>query len=543
MRTLSDNQREQVREMWAVVSLDIRERYNLSPLQVPREVLLSSTDTPLEPFQPGSIEGKTLILNRNLPDFEPLIPHTTAKLCLQSALPSDLLCQECIDDLSFEYARESIDDDRLREKWEEIWEKHSPKQQVSQVLVYHPCLTYKWLHSLAGSEALDTMIRELAHRAKNQISVSFDDYMRYFTTRSHRFEHALDDTELKIISALIANPETPANEIAQKIGISEEWLSKKIAQLEKLYILMEFERPPFSRIGIGLFHGLISQTTGDVDLYNLFKNCPFLYSFRQVVSGRHHALATLSIPNNPESEDLLKQGLKILEKKGVTTETHHVVSSGIAHCFDYYSPKTGAWDIPWELLTIHLERIYHDNLAATMPRVYTPEKRTTMKLDELDMRIFDCLKMRISSVAKMRSKLRVGQQRLVNHLNALRENGLIAKQWEAHNIGLTENAFVYTKNREAGQAIAAWALRLPRAVISFSSEKELMLEAYLPRGGSYGLASALETINGDTSVGILSSKIYGGWGFPSHLWNPKLQNWTCPKKELKDWIESISSEV
>ncbi len=540
MRSLSEHQKQQVRETWVTIRDNIKAKYNLNPSQSPREILLTSKEITLTPLQPGAIKGRTIILNRELPDFENLLPYIIAKLCLQSALPTDLLCKECRDDLSFEYARQSIDDDHLREQWETIWTKHTPSKKISKIIFYHPCAAYKWLYSVAGSSGLDTLVQELTHRAKNQISVSFDNYIQYFTLRIRRFGNPLDDTEMKIIWALIDHPNMPANEMAQQIGISEEWLSKKVAQLEKRMILREFHRAPFSKIGIRLFHIIIGRMTSESDLYELFKNCPFLYSFRKVISGEHHALVTLAIPENPESMEYLRQGIKVIEKSGFTMESHLITNSGISHCFDYYSPKTGVWSIPWELLAIHLERIVHDNLASTIPKVYIPEKMTSMKLDDLDMKIVGCLREGISSVAKMRSELRVGQQRLVNHISALKKNGLMTKTWEAHNIGLTEYVIIYTKDKETGQAIAAWALRLPRAVISFSSKQELVLLVDLPCGGTYGLASALETVNGKTTVGILSSQIYGSWGFPSHIWDAKFQKWKCPTKELENWLSTLT---
>ena len=252
------------------------------------------------------------------------------------------------------------------------------------------------------------------------------------------------------------------------------------------------------------------------------------------------ALVTLCIPDNQESLRYLQQGLDKIEKSGFVVDTHRINTSGLSHCFDYYSPKARGWDIPWELLTIHLQRIHSDGLAPSMPKIDVPESKTDVQLTEVDMRILDCIERGVASVSKIRSSLRIGQHRVADRLRELRKKGIIKKTWEAHNIGLSEHVFVHSKEREVGKTIAAWALRLPRCIVSFSLEDELMLLADLPRGGSYGLATAIEAISTFCSFGILSSELYGSWGFPSALWDSRFQKWTCPKKELESWIENLA---
>jgi hypothetical protein len=66
-----------------------------------------------------------------------------------------------------------------------------------------------------------------------------------------------------------------------------------------------------------------------------------------------------------------------------------------------------------------------------------------------------------------------------------------------------------------------------------------MLIAAVPKGGSYGFASAIDEISSDSQVGVLSSKTYGSWGFPVDLWSHKNQKWRCPEDELKRWISML----
>ncbi len=535
MNEPNKDQQYQMLQTWKEVCQLIQDSFGLIPPEKPLQILLSS----LEDLQPGVIEGNSLIVNTSIPNYKSVLSATITKLCFQRILPSDLLCKECIDDMSFEFARRMITDDEIRSQWISIWSEHSPLRKISQVMNYYPSRAYVWLHSIAGDRGLDTFVHELTHRAKNQIPLSFEDYLQYFSMRIRRFENALDSTELKLVKAIVERPTFQAKQLSDIVSISEEWISRKLSQLQKRMILRKFHRVPFSRIGIHMFYILVSRRETERNPFNLFKDCPFLYSYRTVVSGGWIALATLTIPENRESLRFMKEGLKRIVEAGFDIDLHQIHSSGSSHCFDYYNPNSGQWNIPWELLAIHLQRIQSDNLSSSIPRVDRPEKRVEIELDELDMKIFNCVRMGIVSVSKIRSHLKVGQHRVAEKLQKLRENGLVVKSWEVHNIGLNEHAIIYCKDKKMGKTIAAWALRFPRNIISFSSKDELMLLTDLPKGGSFGIATSLEGLNNGTCIGFLSPQSYGSWGFPVVLWDSKHQRWKCPKKRLESWINLL----
>jgi DNA-binding Lrp family transcriptional regulator len=539
MQKLSEDLHRQAASTWSTVSYEIENNFGLNSSSMPSSIYLVTEEEQNRVLKPAELIENCIAININIPNYSDILPVIITKLCLQSSLSIDLLCEECINDLSFEFARQTINDDVLRAQWESIWLEHSPRRKISNVREYHPSAAYRWLYSIAGDNGINTFIRELTQRVRNQQPLSFDEYLQYFSARIHRFENTLDATELKLVKALVEKPNVKASNLTRTIGISQEWISKKIKQLQKRMILRKFYRPPFSKIGIQMFHVLIGRATNDEDPFLLFKNCPFLYSYRNVVSGPWLALVTLCIPDNQQSLSHLKQGLHQIEKSSFSVETHLINSSGVSYCFDYYSPRLHEWDIPWELLTVHLKRIHSDGLAFSMPKIDVPESKTSLTLTQMDMRIIECVRRGIISVSKIRSQLRISQQRVAERLRELRDNGLISKTWEVHNIGLSEHAFVFSKDKKVGKSIAAWALRLPRAIVSFSLEDELMLIADLPRGGSYGLATTLEGINTTCCTGILSSESYGSWGFPSTLWDSRFQKWTCPKKELETWIDNL----
>jgi DNA-binding Lrp family transcriptional regulator len=526
-------------DIWNTVSSNLENSFGLCSSNMPSSIFLGTKETGTRNPQLAELRVDAIVINANITNYADLLPAIITKLCLQSSLSSDLLCEQCIDDLSFEFARQSINDDGLRTQWESIWLEHSPPSKISTLSEYRPSVAYRWVYSVAGENGINTFIRELTQRVRNQQPLYFDDYLQYFSARVRRFENSLDATELKLVKTLVETPGMQAIDFASIIGISQEWISKKIRQLQKRMILRKFYRAPFSKIGIRMFHVLVGRVTSERDPFHFFKDCPFLYSFRKVLSGPWIALITLCIPDNQQSLHYLKQGLEKIERSGFVVETHLINSSGLSYCFDYYSPRTCGWDIPWELLAVHLQRIHANQLASSMPKIDVPESKTDVRLSELDMRIIDCVRRGITSVSKIRSQLKVGQHRVAERLRELRDNGLISKTWETHNVGLNEHVFVYSKEKDVGKSLAAWSLRLPRCIVSFSLDDELMLIADLPRGGSYGLATAIEGINTMCSTGILSSESYGNWGFPLVLWDSRFQKWQCPKKELESWIENL----
>ncbi|MHA2207397.1 MAG: winged helix-turn-helix transcriptional regulator, partial [Candidatus Thorarchaeota archaeon] len=227
-------------KIWMEVSQEIADSLGLAVSEVPIEIRLSSNENEVKNLNPGTFQNGMLVINSNFPDVDSHLSTIITKLCFQSSLPTDLLCEECIDDLSFEFARRRIKNDTLRDEWEEIWAQHSPAQRISTVLGYDPSNAYKWLHSVAGDEGLNTIVREIAHRAKNHVPLSFEDYLIYFNIRIRRFVSKLDKTELKLVKYLIENPTINVRALSTIVGVSTEWVSRKISDLQKRMILRKF---------------------------------------------------------------------------------------------------------------------------------------------------------------------------------------------------------------------------------------------------------------------------------------------------------------
>jgi DNA-binding Lrp family transcriptional regulator len=383
------------------------------------------------------------------------------------------------------------------------------------------------------------MVREVKTMRKHGIALTLEDYLTFFQARVRQISVNLDRTELRIIDRLLKDPSFSQSKLASELQLSDQWVSRKISELQGKYVLRKFDRVPFSRIGIRMFHLLGRLTDEETDAFQLLKDCPFLYSFRRVVSGYWHFLATLSVPDNIESMQSLEKGCDMARGWGMETSLLEIASSGVSTCFDYYSVEKAEWYMPWALMSVQLKRIYEDGLASAAPRIDRPAAKTRSELDELDMKIVDCIRRGVTSVAEIRHALRVGQQRIADRLKVLRDEGLIVTTWEAHNIGLVESEVLTVQDPKAGESISAWAQRLPRCIVSFDTSRRLVLLADLPLGGTYGFSTAVAVLPHCVNSGLLNYKVYGEWGFPVELWDSGRQRWLCPTEKTNAWLSTL----
>jgi DNA-binding Lrp family transcriptional regulator len=232
--------------------------------------------------------------------------------------------------------------------------------------------------------------------------------------------------------------------------------------------------------------------------------------------------------------------VKLLSNLGVDIELFEIVSSGVSNSLDHYDSHKGQWDIPWDLLRIELQKIVRDDLAGIFPKRDVPARMTTVHIDELDLKILEFTYKKDISVAKIRKRFKIGQEKARSHLNKLRTSGLITVNWHVHQIGLNESIIVATSDEHIGLSIAAWSQRLPYSVVSYVSDNSVFLRAELPSGGSHGLSAAVRTIDPTATVNLIDKPIRGPWTFPFELWDVKKQMWKCPEKKLSDWLLSIS---
>ncbi len=460
--------------------------------------------------------------------------------CVMTALPQDGVCEECIDDIATEFARQELEGE-ARERWLTQWKGYRPLKRVTSTLHYDPTLTFPALFSMVGPEALQTIVRDIVQViVKNRGRLTIQEYLQYLSTRSHGFSVTISMTDLRIASELLKRPTITNQSIARATGKTPQWVSSRIAYLRQRQILRKFNIVRFSKIGIRMFHLVVEAAEDQANPAFLLEKCPFVYSCSNLLTGSRGVYAVLAVPDNRDSVAAVEQFIGAAPRDwGVRTFLTEVISSGSQFCFDYYDPEKRCWDIPWDMERVHAARIYRDNLADIIPRQEETREQVCRHFDDLDMRILDCVWRGVASVARIRRALHVGQHRVAERLKRLREDGVVVTRWEVHNIGLVERVLVQTHDKEVGEAIAAWAQRLPRSIVSFDLSGYMTMVASLPVGGAYGISWALSLIPMPITIRCLEPPVYGRWGFPTQLWDSTTHRWMAPSEAIAKWFDAV----
>lgn len=490
-----------------------------------------------EPLQ-ARVEASSLYITEQALKNRAILSGLVARECFKANFPSGVISREFIDGVSNEFARQCLDDSS-RAEWTRLWEEECPPIHVTNVLTWDPAKALPALYQLVEESGLETIIQDFLTAIKYGMLLPLEDCLEYFGWRFQRFSARLSQTELRMINYLLQDQKMTLEEIANRVALSSQWVSTRAKELQKKYILRKFETVRFSKIGIRMFHLLIGTGNPEESSWGLLKKSPFVYSMRRVLSGSWQLLATLTIPDNPESIRAVDEFITTVERWKFRTLLTEIVSSGTHYCFDYYSGESGKWHIPWDIERIQVRKIHTDNLWPLFPKIDQPREKVSREFDALDMQILSKVWNRVSSISEIRRQLKVGQERVASKMKSLREEGIIAETWEVHNIGLTESAMLLSHDVEVGRAIAAWTNRLPKSIVSWDLDSRLTLLSSLPEGGSYGLLWALESLPRVVSANLLGPPIHGRWGFPEGLWNESTQRWQFPSERVAEWFESI----
>jgi DNA-binding Lrp family transcriptional regulator len=531
---------EETLKLWSHYSKRIKDFFGLNTEGSPSGISLVRNDDSRQNAFGAWLEYNILHISNQVAEGVIPLKAVVARASMKSALSKADLCSECIDDLSTEFARQTLEG--LQEKkWVLQWSSQSPRRTLGTILVYNPSVSFPSLHRMVGARGLRSLILEISTMPKYGLGLDIQEYLTFLRARFLRFSVRLSSTELGIVNALMHHGGCSYQSIGVQMGISAEWVSRRISSLRRRSLLRRYDRVPFSRVGIRMFYLLLAAEEDPESLLSLLAPCPFLYAYRKILAGRWDALAILAIPDNDTSIRSLLRFLHLMEKWSYETSLIEVVSSGTVNCFDYYDSRDGLWAIPWELLGIQIRKVYNDELGSAFPRVDYPASRTEIHLDRLDMQIFDHIRHGSSSIAKVRTALHIGQQRAAGKLKRMREAGLILSTWEIHNIGLNESAIAVTDDKRTAESITAWTQRFPRSIVSFDESRKLCLVTQLPSGGSFGMARALSSLSGRVTVEMLGMKIYGAWGFPTNLWDANGQRWRAPEDGLREWFEKMNA--
>jgi DNA-binding Lrp family transcriptional regulator len=455
------------------------------------------------------------------------------------SLPSSL-CDEARNDVSSEFAYQSLTRAE-RSLWEAAW-RAMPPRRVRANLTYTSYRTMKWMISLGGERELDSLVHEFLSMSKYGRKLGFIDYLEYMAKRIQRIEVGLNGTELRIVDALLKDQRLSIRNLAQQLELSESWTSALVNRLRNGYILRATTSTPFSRIGIRTFHILLGSRPED-DTFRYLTDCPFLYNIQHILNGPWQVLARLAIPDNDKSVQSLQTVADTLNDNGIAVDVSETHSAALAHSFYHYNVANRRWEIPWVAMQGWGQRIQNESLDEVVERIDTPAHMTDMYLDELNLKILECVSREITSSRALRNELRVGQNRLADRLVELRHNGLIRTNWNAHNIGLVESVAVRTSDRKTAQFLDVWSRELPKAFLRYGQLRDLLMIIELPTGGSSRLMETIRDLGWHASVSLLGGSIWGQWSFPVNLWNVEHQRWDAPIERIDSWLVQLDHEL
>ncbi|MHA1637600.1 MAG: hypothetical protein ACTSUO_09270 [Candidatus Thorarchaeota archaeon] len=524
-------------DLWNRFASDINESFGFPQPFKPHEVIIYNPQSTFENMG-GFLEEQVVHLSEHVMKGDLPIEAVTAALCFQAAFPHGLVCCECIEDLSIEYGRQQLEDN-TQENWVEQWKTYQ-EQRDGDLHKRHFSYWYlPRLSKLLGVDALSTLSREIAMMANAGIPFDLDDYHAFLNVRRTKFTAPLSKTELKLVDQILHHGAADLSKLGRGVGVSPQWISRKMSELRNKGILRHYNQIPFSKFSIRMFLLFIDTKESSMNAFEYVKNCPFLFGRQRIIAGNYQLMAIISIPDNEYSIESMNQGIKLMSRNDISTHISEIYSSGKSYCFDHYDPERGQWNIPWDLLRIELETIKNKGLAKIFPRIDTTAKRTDLRIDEIDIEILKCVEMGIASVNNIREKLKIGQHKVASRLKEMRKTGLITSTWEIRNIGLNESVVVTTSDKKSSEAIASWAQRLPKSIISFNQEGHLLLQTHLPSGGGHGLSSAVKDVCKNATVSFTEQIIQGTNAYPFDLWDVEKQGWNSPKLQIHKWLDDL----
>jgi DNA-binding MarR family transcriptional regulator len=478
------------------------------------------------------IPTSTLVISSSSNHYEGLI----LRECFISSMQGKN-CPEAILDVATEFAHQELTPSQRR-NWTKMTEGKE-ERRIRANLVYAPIADVRRICRIGGADQLDRIVRELQSRTRYGIEFTFEEYAEFLAKKVQTHIVKLSKTEVKVLDTLLRYPEITIPELEQKLGFSRSWTSSLVSNLKAKEVVFLHEKVPFSRIGIQMFHLLISDDDQSKP-FELFSNCPFLFEIRHVIAGRWNELATLTVPSNLKSIDALNRFRKILHSYDIETELFEVAASALSYSFNFYSTILNAWDIPWMTLQGWGSRIEREGLQNAYERLDKPAITTDVHLDGNDMKIMASVHNVRTKARDLRKELAIGQNKLFSHLKKLRTNGLIVQWWNVYNIGLVEWIAIQAPAKHA-QMIDVWARELPRVFIRYDKKRNLFMLVNLPKGDSVELMKTLVALEWNRFLTILPLDlgIWGHWGFPFHLWNVERQTWQAPVKEIEQWMISL----
>lgn len=528
---------EGVDRLWKRHAQNIYSQFGLQASPKPETVRLVRETQHLPPHG-YSREGPSLVLSQEISNADVPLEGIVASEALRSAIDELAICSEAKTDISMEYARQALSGTD-EEKWREWWAETYPKQRVSPNLLHHPARVFTRLYSIAGIEGIHSLLRMVRAVSGTQDELGLVDYVRLLHVRIREMSSSLNETELLIAAELTRSHNVTLKEVAEKTDFSPQWVSKNVREMKKRGVLREFQHIRFSKVGIRMFNVLLASSREEVDPLELVENCPFLYGYRRILTGRWTLHAVLTVPDSVHNIKAIEQLPAYGKKWGVLVDISEVSSSCTRFAFEHYDCQSQAWRIPWQSIREAAALLLNGHLDMDPVELEYAEQGIKYQLDRLDIEIMDAIRRRLPNIAAIRRDVQASQNKVASKVQKLRDLGVIVIRREVHNIGLNEGVVIKTQGESLVPELLAWVNYLPRSITSLDTAGNLFVSSYLPPGGAYGAIRAAREFGPDVSVNVVGDYVYGGWGFPAELWDKDRQLWTAPRERIMDWIELL----
>lgn len=528
----------QILDMWRACSKIITDRFQL---ETPQEPISIRKVGKLDCLQKGGsydVNSREFQVTDEVLDDRIPLKGVIFRECLSKSLPNNI-CLEAKRDLAYEFSRQCLKK-ADRNKWTSLW-KTFPSIRVQANLVYNSFELMTWINTLGGDKELDLLVHEFVCMLRYGKSLDFTQYVEYMTHRVQNIEVPLSHADLKIVDAVMKNPDASYQQVSEVIGLSESWVCTKINRLKRKYVLMEHTTVPFSQIGIKTFHVLLAGPSWS-DSNSLLTKCPFLYELRAILNGPWQSMARLAVPDNSENVRSLKQMSSILENYGIASDISETFSVGISNSFYHYNTRTHTWEIPWIAMQGWGHRIREESIDQLIEQIDYPAQITNHYLDSVDIDILELIRQGRVSTRVLRRDLSIGQNKLLDRLQKLKKEGLIRRNWAVYNIGLVERVALRATDEKTASLLDAWSRELPRVFLRYENNRQLLMVAELPLGGSTRMMDALRLLKWPVTISPLSSAIWGHWEFPGQFWDVDHQRWLAQKEDIATWLSKLKEE-
>lgn len=523
---------------WKACSKTINDHFGLATPIEPKIVRIIDAIQEIRFGGQYIVESGELLLTRDVLEKNIPLEGIVYRECLYHALPLDF-CIEAKHDIATCFAFATLGKNE-RVLWVDYWKK-VPSKRIRANLVYDSFEIMDWMYSLGGHAELSTLIHEIESMNRYGKHLTFEEYVEYIIRRTQDIVVGLSQTEVKILDALQKEADISYRQVRKSTGLSESWISTKINDLKRRYVLVELTTAPFSKIGIRTFHVLLSASSWD-NPTRFIKGCPFLYDIRPILSGPWQVISRLAVPDNTENIKALDQMVSILQRNGIGVNVSETYSVGVANSFYHYNTRDQHWDIPWIAMESWGHRIQSESLHELMERIDVPARTVDQYLDPTDMEVLEQVHRGIASTRTLREKLSIGQNKLSSRVKKLRAQELIRKMWVVYNIGLVERVALRTNDKTTSQMLDAWARELPRSYLRYEDSRNLLLMTELPSGGSTKLMDVLRKLKWPVTIAPIGSGVWGNWEFPKQLWDVNTQRWISPRSKIVTWLNELVLE-